>query len=317
MPDWIGIDVSKDHLDLASTAEEPVSRLANDEAGVAAVLETLTAASPQLIVREATGGYQTLLATTLLEAGLPVAVVNPRQVRDFAKALGRLAKTDALDARVLALSAERVRPPVRPLPDATAQALASWLTRRRQLVEMRTAEANRRPSLAPRLVPGWEQVGGVLRQQIAALDADLEQTLRESPAWQAKEPWRRSIPGIGPVTARTLLAHLPALGTLSRQEAAAWAGLAPLNRDSGRGQGARHIWGGRAPVRAALYMAAVTAMRCHPIFTARSDRLHKQRGNPKQVAIVACMRKLLTMANAVLRDGVLWSPPERTALSGN
>ena len=314
MADWIGIDVSKDHLDVASTAEGAVTRFANDEAGVAAVLAELTTQAPQRIVLEATGGYQTLGAATLLEAGLPVAVVNPRQVRAFAKALGRLAKTDTLDARVLALDAARIQPPVRPLPDPIAQELGAFLARRRQLIEMRTAEANRRGGVPAALRPGLEEHLAWFTAQIAALDAALAQTLRTSPVWRAKERLVRSIPGSGPVVARTLLGELPELGTLSRQEAAALAGVAPLNRDSGRCQGARHIWGGRAPVRAALYMAAVTAMRCQPTFTALFERLPKQRGKPKKVAIVACMRKLLTMANAVLRDGALWCSPDHAVL---
>jgi transposase len=313
---WVGIDVSKDWLDVARGGDDPGARFANDEGGVAALREALAARPPQGIVLEATGGYQTLVTTTLLEARLPVAVVNPRQVRDFARALGRLAKTDALDARVLALYGERMQPPVRPLPDPIAQELASLLARRRQLVQMRTAEANRRPGVPARLLPAWEELDALLRQQIAAIDDDLERTLRQSPVWQAKARLLQSLPGIGPVVARTLLAELPELGTLSRQEAAALAGVAPWNRDSGTAQGPRHIWGGRAPVRAALSMAAVTAIRCQPTFAAVYERLHVQRGTPKKVAIVAVMRKLLTMANAVLRDGAFWSPSPRAARQG-
>jgi len=314
--DWVGIDVSKDWLDVARSGAAAVVRYANDAAGVAAVREALVAQPPQGIVLEATGRYQTLVTSTLLEANLPVAVVNPRQVRDFAKALGRLAKTDALDARVLVRFGERMQPPVRPLPDPVVQALASLLGRRRQLVEIRSAEANRRPDVPAPLLPAWEELDALLRQQIAALDEALTQTVQASPVWQAKEQLLRSIPGIGAVVACTLLAHLPELGTLSRQEAAALAGVAPLNRDSGAYQGARHCWGGRAPVRAALYMAAITAIRCHPPCATLYDRLHEQRGKPKKVAIVAVMRKLLILANAVLRDGVFYCPEARSAPQG-
>lgn len=305
---WIGIDVAKDWLDAASSTAERVGHFANDEAGIAAVVVALTARAPRLIVLEATGGHETAAVAALVAAGLTVAVVNPRQVRDFAKATGRLAKTDALDARVLALFAQRVQPPARPLPEETTRELASLLARRRQLLEMRTAERNRRPTLAARLRPALDAHVSWLGQQIAELDGDVDRTLRASPVWRDKETLLRSIPGIGPVVARTLLGELPELGTLSRQEVAALAGVAPLNRDSGRRQGARHIWGGRAPVRAALYMAAVTAIRCDPVITALYQRLHTRGGKPKKVALVACMRKLLTIANALLRDGVGWRP---------
>jgi transposase len=316
MAEWIGIDVSKAWLDVANTEDAPVARFANDEDGVAALRDALAAPAPQRIVVEATGGYEALAVTVLLEAGLPVAVVNPRQVRDFAKARGRWAKTDALEARILALYGERMQPPVSTLPDPIAQELRGLLARRRQLMEMRTAEENRRPTLPVALRPGLEEHLPWFSEQIAAIDAAMTQTLRESPAWQAKEALLRSLPGIGPVVARTLLGELPELGELSRQEVAALAGVAPLNHDSGRCQGPRHIWGGRAPVRAALYLAALTAIRCHPLFRAVYQRLHEQGGKPKKVAIVAVMRKLLTMANAVLRDGAFWTPPHRPALQG-
>lgn len=311
---WIGIDVAKAWLDVATSAETPVRRVANDAAGIAALVAELTAQAPQLIVLEATGGYETAVAAALAAAGLAMAVVNPRQVRDFARASGHLAKTDALDARVLARFAQRMQPPVRPLPEAVSQELASVLTRRRQLVEMRTAEGNRRPTLVPHLRPALEEHLAWLTSQIAALDAELDQTLRDSPVWREKDHLLRSIPGIGPVVARTLLGEMPELGTLSRQEAAALAGVAPLNCDSGARTGARHIWGGRAAVRTALYMAAVTAIRCDPVIKAVYERLHTRGGKPKKVALVACMRKLLIAANAVLRDRVRWNPAPLTAV---
>jgi transposase len=302
-----GIDVAKDWLDVASTAGETVTRFTNAPAGIAALVAALTAPPPQLIVLEATGGHETAVTAALAAAGLAVAVVNPRQVRDFARASGQRAKSDALDARVLAQFAARMQPPVRPLPDATTQELAALLARRRQLLEMRTAERNRRPRLAPRLRPRLDEHLVWLSTQIAELDRELDQTLRASPVWQAKEDLLRSIPGIGPVVARTLLAALPELGTLTPEQAAALAGVAPLNQDSGQRRGPRRIAGGRASVRAALYMAVVTAIRVNPPIRAFYARLTAG-DKPVKVALTACMRKLLTMANAVLRDAVPWAP---------
>jgi transposase len=304
---WIGIDVAKDWLDVADRGEGPVWRVGNDAAGIAALVATLAARAPRLIVLEPTGGLELAATAALLEAGLAVAVVNPAQVRHFAQASGQRAKTDALDARVLACFGERMRPPVRALPDATAQELRGILARRRQLVEMHTAEANRRPTTIPALAPELEAHLAYLEAQVAALDAALAQSIRASPAWQAKEALLRSIPGIGPVVARTLLAGLPELGALSRQEAAALAGVAPLNRDSGRTARPRCIGGGRGGVRAMLYMAALTATRCDPTLRAHYERLVGH-GKPAKVALVACMHKLLTIANAILRDGVAWRP---------
>jgi transposase len=300
---WIGIDVAKAWLDVASAGDEPVRRFANDEAGIAAVVADLAAQGPALIVLEATGGHERAVTAALAAAGLPVAVVNPRQVRDFAKATGQLAKSDALDARVLALFAQRMQPPARPLPDDTAQTLAALLARRRQVLEMRTAEQNRRPSLAPQLRPGLDAHVVWLSQQLAALDRELDQTLRDSPVWRAKEALLRSIPGIGPVVARTLLGELPELGTCNRWEVAALAGVAPLNADSGTRRGKRCTWGGRASVRGAVYMAAIAASRHNPAIRPLYQRL-RAAGKPVKVALVACMRKLLTMANAILRDRV-------------
>ncbi|MFN8589928.1 MAG: IS110 family transposase [Thermomicrobiales bacterium] len=304
---WIGIDVSKAGLDVASSDGGAVSHVSNDEDGIAALVVAVTEREPALVVLEATGGHERAVTAALAAAGVPVAVVNPRQVRDFAKATGQLAKTDALDARVLARFAQAVQPPVRSLPDETAQELAALLARRRQVLEMRVAEQNRRPGLAPRLRPALDAHLIWLSQQLAELDADLDRTLRASPLWRAKEDLLRAIPGIGPVVARTLLAELPELGQLTRHEAAALAGLAPLNQDSGTRRGVRRTWGGRAAVRAALYMAAVSAVRCNPVIRALYVRL-RAAGKPPKVALVACMRKLLTIANAMLRDGTPWSP---------
>jgi transposase len=308
---WIGIDVAKAWLDVARAGEATVRRLSNDADGIAALVAEMRAAVPQLVVLEATGGYERAVTAALSVAGIPVAAVNPRQVRDFAKATGQLAKSDALDARVLARFAQQIQPPVRPLPDAVAQELAALMARR-QLLEMRVAEQNRRPSLAPRLRPALDAHLDWLNDQITALDDDLDQTLRDSPLWREKEALLRSIPGIGPVVARTLLAELPELGTLERGEAAALAGVAPLNQDSGRRQGTRRTWGGRGGVRAALYMATVVATRCNPAIRALYQRL-RAAGKPAKVALVAGMRKLLLIANALLREGVPWSP--KTALA--
>ena len=302
---WIGIDVAKDWLDVADAGEEKPWRVDNDAAGIATLVATLSARSPQLIVLEPTGGLETAVTAALLAAGLPVAVVNPAQVRAFATASGQRAKTDTLDARLLARFGQRLQPPARPLPDATTQELRGLLARRRQLREMHTAEVNRRPTTVPSLRPDLEAHLAYLEAQLAALDAALEQTIRASPVWQAKEALLCSIPGIGPVVARTLLAHLPELGTLTRQEAAALVGVAPLSRDSGRTQRPRSIGGGRGGVRAMLYMAALTAARCDPTMRAYYERLAQQ-GKPTKVALVACMHKLLTIANAILRDEVPW-----------
>jgi transposase len=304
---WIGIDVAKAWLDVARSAEEPVQRVANDADGIAALVADLRQRPPRLVVLEATGGHETAVTAALVAAGVAVAVVNPRQVRDFARATGQLAKSDTLDARVLALFAQRIQPPAHPLPDAVAQELAALLARRRHLVEMRTAEGNRRSGLAPRLRPALDAHVVWLSQQIAELDGELDRALRASPVWREKEALLRSIPGIGPVVARTLLGELPELGRLDRWQVAALAGVAPLTQDSGRHRGKRRVWGGRAAVRAALYMAAVTATRCNPTIRALYRRLHEQVGKPAKVALVACMRKLLTMANAILRDGLPWS----------
>jgi transposase len=297
---WIGIDVAKAWLDVARSGAEPVQRVANDADGIAALVAALRQRPPRLVVLEATGGYETAVTAALVAVGVAVAVVNPR-------ATGQLAKSDALDARVLALFAQRIQPPARPLPDAVAQDLAALLARRRQLVEMRTAEGNRRAGLAPRLRPALDAHVVWLSQQIADLDRELDRALRDSPVWREKEALLRSIPGIGPVVARTLLGEVPELGRLDRWQVAALAGVAPLTQDSGRHRGKRRVWGGRASVRAALSMAAVTATRCNPIIRALYRRLHEQAGKPAKVALVACMRKLLTMANAILRDGLPWS----------
>ena len=310
---FVGIDVAAAHLDVAVRPGE-AWRVANDEAGVAALAERLAALAPALVVLEATGGRELLAAGALAAAGLPVAVVNPRQVRDFARATGQLAKTDALDAQLLARFAAAVRPAPRPLPDAAAQELQAVLARRRQVVEMLVAERNRLGS-APRPVRAdiaahvaW------LRRRLAALDAALAELIRASPVWRAKEDLLRSVPGVGPVLATTLLALLPELGALDRKQVAGLVGVAPLNRDSGAFRGKRAVWGGRAAVRAALYMATLVATRHNPAVRAFYRRLCAA-GKPKKVALTACMRKLLTILNAMVRDGTGWQEAHHHALA--
>jgi transposase len=304
---FAGIDVSKDHLDLHLRPTGEASRLANDEPGIAAAVARLAAAGPALIVLEATGGYEAPVAAALAAAGLPVVVVNPRQARRFAEAAGRLAKTDRLDAAALAHFAEAVRPPARPLPDADARALAALAARRRQLLEMRTAEQNRLPLAARAVARG-------IRDHIRWLDGQLDRVGRElaaavaaSPVWRATDDLLQSVPGVGPVVSHTLLTELPELGTLSGRRIAALAGVAPVARDSGRHSGARRIAGGRSGVRSALYMACLSAVRYNPVLRAFYRRL-RAAGKRAKVALVAAMRKLLVTLNAMVRDCRRWDP---------
>jgi transposase len=305
---FVGIDVAKAWLDLAVLPTGEAQRVAYDEAGLQHVVAQLQRISPTVIVVEASGGYESALVSACGVAGLPIVVVNPRQVRDFAKALGRLAKTDAIDAAVLARFAERVRPAVRPLPDEATQALAALLQRRRQLVEMLTAERQRRArATAPRVVRSLDAHIRWLEARVHDVEADLHAAVKASPLWRAQEPLLRSVPGIGPTTALTLLTDLPELGHLTRRQIAALAGLAPFNRDSGQHRGARTTWGGRAAVRASLYMATVSAVRCNPALRAFYQRLRTAGKRPK-VALVAAMRKLLTIVNAMLKHQTPWQP---------
>lgn len=304
---FVGIDVSKDRLDLAWRPTGERWTAPNTERGIRAICRRLRTPAPTLIVLEATGGLELPLTGALAAAGLPVVVVNPRQIRDFAKATGRLAKTDALDAAVLAQFAEAVRPPVRPLPDAATQALSALLLRRRQLIGMRTAEQNRLGSSPAPMRTGIRAHITWMDGRLADLDEELATTIRESPLWREKDDLLQSTPGVGPVLARTLLASLPELGTLTRQQIAALVGVAPLNRDSGRFRGSRRVWGGRAHVRAALYMGTLVATRFNPVIRIFYQRLCAA-GKVKKVALTACMRKLLTMLNAMLKHQTPWTP---------
>jgi transposase len=269
------------------------------------VVEQLRALSPTLIVLEATGGVEVSLTSALAAAGLPVVVVNPRHVRDFARATGQLAKTDALDAQILAQFAEVMRPERRPLPDAQTQALAALVTRRRQLIEMLTAEKNRLSMAPPPVRKSLRAHITWLERELAHTDTDLAQTIRQSPVWREKDELLQSVPGVGPVLTSTLLANLPELGTLTSKQIAALVGVAPLNRDSGTLRGKRTVWGGRAQVRAVLYMSAIVAARFNPVIRAFYQRLQTA-GKAKKVALTACMRKLLTILNAMLKHRTPW-----------
>jgi len=287
-PTTVGIDVSQATLDVAIYPSGEQWQTSNDDGGIAQLTERVRQLEPTLIVLEATGGYELAAVATLASAGLPVVAVNPRHVREFARSIGRLAKTDALDAAVLAHFAAAVRPPVRPLPDAATRELSALLARRRQLVDMRAAETNRLTHAVERVRPDIREHVRFLDKRIRELDRELHDRLRASPVWRDKDNLLRSIPGVGPVLSTTLLADLPELGTLGHKQIAALVGVAPLNRDSGRSRGKRTIWGGRANVRAVLYMAATTAIRRNPTIQALYTRLTAA-GKTHQVAITACM----------------------------
>jgi transposase len=304
-PVFVGIDVSKGHLDVAVLPSGGGWRLANDPDEIDGLVRRLADLTPALVVIEATGRYEAACAAALATAGLPVAVVNPRQARDFARSTGRLAKTDAIDAALLALFAERVRPEPRPLPDAASAALQAILARRRQLVTMLVAEKDRAHVAAPAVQKSVAKHVRWLERELAGVEGDLTDAVAASPVWRAKEDLLRGVPGVGRVLATTLLADLPELGQLSRREIAALVGVAPINRDSGAHRGQRSVWGGRSSVRTALYMGALAAVRSNPPVRAFYERL-LGRGKPKKVALVACMRKLLVTANAVVRDGEAW-----------
>ena len=309
---FIGIDVSRDSLEVANRPAGEHWQVANDAAGIAALLPRVRALRPTLIVLEATGGLELPVLASLGSAGLPVVAVNPRQVRDFAKATGKLAKTDAIDAQVLAHFAEAVRPAVRPLPDAATRALGALVTRRRQLVEMLTAEENRRKSAPTDIRSDIQAHLTWLRKRLKGFDKELSEAVRSSPLWREQEDLLRSVKGVGPVVSATLLADLPELGTINRKEIAALAGLAPLNCDSGTWRGKRRIWGGRATVRAALYMAALVGSRRNPVLRDLYTRLLAA-GKTKKVALTACMRKLLTILNALLKHRTRWASPAPVA----
>jgi transposase len=306
IPVFIGIDVSKARLDVAMRPSAEKLSVSNDETGIQAVVQRLNELSPTLIVLEATGGLERSITGALGSAQLPVVVVNPRQVRDFAKATGQLAKTDRIDAEVLARFAEAVRPPLRPLPDEVSLELRALIARRRQLIEMMVAERNRLSTASRAVRKRIEAHLRWLEAELERADKDLDQSIRQSPIWQEHEDLLRSVPSIGPVVSRTLLAELPELGRLNRKQIAALVGIAPFNRDSGTFRGRRGIWGGRATVRAVLYMAALVASRRNAVIRVFYKRL-RDAGKAPKVALVACMRKLLTILNAMIKHKTRWS----------
>lgn len=303
---FCGIDVSKDRLDVALLPDEESWSVTNDPAGIEQLLSRLTELGPTLTVLEATGGYEMAAAAALARASLPLTIVNPRQVRDFARATGQLAKTDRIDAQVIALFAERVRPKSQILPGEEAQLLDALLTRRRQLIEMMTAEKNRRGFAPKPLKNSITKHITWLERQLAEVDHDIEKMIKHSALWRAKESLLRSVPGVGPVLSRTLIGELPELGTLGRKQIAALVGVAPLARDSGKLRGRRSIWGGRAGVRATLYMSTLVATRHNPIIREFYERLIAA-GKPRKVALTACMRKLITILNAMVRTQTPWN----------
>jgi transposase len=309
----VGIDVSKAMLDCSvASSNSQFFQVGNDAAGIEQLIERCQALKPDLIVLEASGGYETAAATGLAGALFRVAVVNPRQVRDFAKATGQLAKTDRIDARILAQFGLAIDPQISPLPDADVRALQALLARRSQLVAMRTQELNRVAQTTSALRAQIKAHITWLNQAIRACDVDLTSKLRTSPVWKAKEDLLRSMPGIGVINSRMLMAGLAELGYLNRQKISALVGVAPFNRDSGKFKGQRRIWGGRAHIRQALYMGALTAKRCNPVIRDLYERLIA-RGKPHKVALVACMRKMLTILNTMAKHNVHWQPKLKTA----
>jgi transposase len=305
-PVFVGIDVAKDRLDVHLRPSGEAFAIGRDPAGLSALVERLAEVAPSLVVLEATGGFEVTVAAALTAAQLPLAVVNPRQIRDFARATGRLAKTDRLDAEAIARFAEAVRPEPRPIPDAAARALGELVARRRQIVEMIGSESQRRRQLRdPRLIRRLDAHLAWLQKELSEIEADLDHAVRASAAWRATEHLLASVPGIGKTSARTLIAELPELGALDRRKIASLVGVAPVNRDSGTFRGRRMVLGGRASVRKALYMPTLTAIRRNPPIRALYARLIA-RGKPAKVAITAAMRKLLVILNAILKSQTPW-----------
>lgn len=305
----VGIDVSKARLDVAIRPSGEAFSVANDAAGHKELCRRLMALNPERIIIEPTGGYEAAVVRELVLAKLPVIVINARQVRNFAQAIGRLAKTDSIDADVLAHFGEAIRPEQRPFPDAQLLELEALVNRRRQLIDMQSAESKRKQTAPASIRPSIDTVLKFLAKQLADIDDDINKLIRKTPAWREADELLQSVPGVGPVLSRTLLALVPELGSLSRKQIAALVGVAPINRDSGKAVGKRTTWGGRAPVRAVLYMAALASRRFNPIIAAIHDRL-VGKGKPPMVALVACMRKLLTILNAMKRDSNAWAPPQ-------
>ena len=306
MDKFVGIDISKDSLDLCIEPDDEVLQLAYDDTGIDQVVRRLAQVAPTLIVMEATGGLEMRLASELAAKGLPVAVINPRQARDFAKATGQLAKTDSVDAAVLAAFARAIRPAVRPIKDVDTRELDDLLTRRRQLIDMRVQETLRLSTASKLQRKSVTTHIAWLDKRIVKLDDDLSKRLRASDAWRTKDDLLQGIPGVGAITSLTMLAKCPELGQMNRRAIAALVGVAPRANDSGKHRGKRFVWGGRADVRAVLYMATVSAIRCNHDIKTFAARL-KQAGKPAKVIIVACMRKLLTIMNAMVKNNAQWA----------
>jgi len=303
----VGVDVAKSTLDVAVTDSGQTRQFANDDEGISQAVRYIVGVKPARIILEATGNLEMPLAVALQASRLPVAVINPRQVRDFARATGALAKTDTIDARILALFGARVKPEIRPLPDQKAREMRNLLTRRRQLIEMLTAEHNRLSQAGDDIRPSVETHIKWLEEALSEINDNLDRRIRLSPSWLEKDNLLKSVPGVGKVMSSSLLIELPELGRLNRRKIAALVGVAPLNRDSGTMRGRRTVWGGRAKLRAILYMAALVASRRNPIIAAFYQRL-LDAGKVKKVALVACMRKLLTIQNAMMRTMTVWQP---------
>jgi transposase len=304
---YVGIDVSKHHLDVALRPTAECWDVANDKEGISILVTLVQEAAPALIVLEATGGYENAAVAALAAAALPVVVVNPRQVRDFAKATGLLEKTDRLDCGALALFAERVQPQIRALKSEEAQEFDAFLARRRQLQEMLTAEKNRTGTAHPALQKRLTQHIRWLEKELAHTHDEMDRQIKQSPIWRAQDELLRSMPGVGPVLSRTLIGNVPELGRLTTKEIRKLVGVAPLAWDSGKYRGKRFTWGGRAPVRAVLYMAALVAVRFNPVIRDFYERL-LGRGKEKKVALVACMGKMLGILNSMVRHGTYWDP---------
>ena len=303
----VGVDVAKSTLDVASSDSRETRQFANNDEGISQAVRYISGVKPSGIILEATGNLEMPLAAALQGGGLPVVVINPRQVRDFARATGALAKTDAIDARVLALFGAQVKPEIRPLPDKKVREMRNLLTRRRQLIEMLTAEHNRLSQGDKDIRPSIETHIKWLEEALSEINDDLDRRIRLSPSWLEKDNLLKSVPGVGKVVSSSLLIELPELGELNRRKIASLVGVAPFNRDSGTMRGRRTVWGGRAKLRAVLYMAALVASRRNPIIAAFYQRL-LDAGKVKKVALVACMRKLLTILNAILRTMTVWQP---------
>lgn len=306
-PVFVGIDVGKAQVDVARSDSDEVWTLGNDEKGLQELVRRLKAIDPELVVMEATGGFEFPAAAAIAAADIQIVIANPRHCRDFAKSTGQLAKTDTIDARGLALFAERVRPQVRELPSEEARALEALVSRRRQIIDMITAEKNRLGFALKPVRKGIQKHITWLERQLSDINSDLDTTIRKSSIWAAKSDLLQTVPGVGPNLSRVLIAELPELGQLSHKQIAALVGVAPYSRDSGVFRGKRMIWGGRAPVRSALYLSVWSAAKWNPVIRVFYERL-RANGKPAKVAQVACMRKLLIILNAMVRDGRRWDP---------